>query len=97
MSCTKHFLGFRWEHHDWDRRVTHAENLTFRGTDMWSRKVPVPEVVCYTQYVCRSCGTVRDEGYCNCDQARGDACQIRLAWLAEHGAESQGANSPASS
>jgi hypothetical protein len=84
MGCRKHFLGLTWEKHDWDRRVALAENRTCTGTDMWSRKVPISEVICHTQHVCRTCGEVRDEGYCSCDQARGDACAIRLAWLAEH-------------
>jgi hypothetical protein len=22
MSCSKHFLGFNWEHHNWERQVT---------------------------------------------------------------------------
>lgn len=87
MGCTKHFLGLRWGRHDWDRRVTFAENHTFQGTDMWSRNVPVPEVVCYTQYVCRKCGETREEGYCNCDQQKADGCAIRLAWMSEQQAQ----------
>ncbi|MEZ5320096.1 MAG: hypothetical protein R2752_22030 [Vicinamibacterales bacterium] len=81
MNCTRHFLAFHWNHHAWNRRVTHTTSHTVRGTDMWSRAIPVDEVICTTQYVCRICGAVRDAGQCGCDQAVADACAGRLALL----------------
>jgi hypothetical protein len=83
MSCIKHFLAFRWERHAWDRRVTHTENLVFNGTDQWGRAIPVDQVMCHTEYVCRACGAVRDGGDCGCEPARATACDVRLAWLAK--------------
>jgi len=83
MSCTKHVLGIEFERHAWERRVTHAENWSARGTDMWSRAVPVEQTLCQIQFVCRDCGAVREGGDCTCDRERADACPPRLAWLAE--------------
>jgi len=89
MSCTRNFLVFRWERHKWHRRVTFTKHESFRGTDMWSRAVPVDEVVCRTEYVCTECGAVRRSAYCACDEAIGEECPARLAWLAESGAQEQ--------
>ena len=83
MSCIKHFLGFQWERHVWDRRVTRAENRSLPRRDMWGRAIGLEQALCHTQYVCRACGAVRDEGECFCEQAEADACAVRLAWLAE--------------
>lgn len=83
MSCAKHFMGIRWERHAWDRRVTLAEDRTSTKSDMWGRSIPVPQVLCHTQHVCRDCGAVRDGGDCFCEQAEADICAIRLAWLAK--------------
>jgi hypothetical protein len=90
MSCSKHFMSFQWERHAWERRVAHTERQTGHTTDMWGcRVVPVEYVSCHAQYVCRDCGAVRDGEECGCDKARGDACAVRLACLAEvHGQES---------
>ena len=89
MSCTKQFLGFRWERHAWTRRVTLAEDRTDRTTDMWSRAVPAEHVICHIQHVCSACGAVRDAGECSCDLARAERCPPRLAFLAEQRAREQ--------
>ena len=94
MSCIKHFLGFRWERHTWDREVTHTEDWSARATDMWSRAVPVDEVICHIKYVCRACGAVRDGGECVCEEARGAVCPARLAYLAELRSKEHGAQAP---
>ena len=84
MTCVKHFMGVRWEQHDWERRVTHAEDRVLPRTNMWGRPVGLEQALCHTQYVCRDCGATRDDGDCFCEQARADQCAIRLAWLASH-------------
>jgi hypothetical protein len=81
MSCKKHFLTFQWERHGWTRRVTHTDDRTGGGTDMWSRTIPVEYVTCHVEYVCRNCGAVRDGGECRCDRAKAEACAVRLACL----------------
>jgi hypothetical protein len=91
MRCTRHFLWFRWERHSWDRRVTLTKDWTARGTDMWSRAIPVEQVMCHTQYVCRHCGVVRDGTECGCDTAVAEKCAVRLALLAEARDQEQGA------
>ncbi|HKW03580.1 MAG TPA: hypothetical protein VJN96_27385 [Vicinamibacterales bacterium] len=83
MSCVKHFLGIRWERHTWDRRVTLARDQSSPQTDMWGRSFLVPVALCHTEYVCRRCGAIKDDGDCFCEKAEADACAIRLAWLAE--------------
>jgi hypothetical protein len=83
MSCRKHFLMFHWDRHDWERRVVQAEDVAGHETDQWSRVVPHAYVNCHVQYVCRSCGTVRDGEDCDCDKERADSCPARLAYLAE--------------
>lgn len=83
MSCTKHVLAFQWERHAWQRRVTLTENWTADGTDMWGRTVPIDQVFCHTEHVCRHCGEVRDDGDCGCDAEVGATCAVRLAALAE--------------
>ncbi len=81
MSCRKHLLMFEWDQHAWTRLVTQTEDWTARGTDIWSRAVPVDCATCHIQYVCRHCGAVRDGGACGCDRTRADACPPRLAYL----------------
>ena len=83
MNCARHFLGFHWEQHTWNRRVAGTKNWSARGTDMWSRAIPVDQVTCHTEYVCESCGTVRDGAECGCDKAIAEKCAVRLAMLAE--------------
>lgn len=83
MSCVTRILGFQIERHDWQRKVTHTESWTARGTDMWSQAIPVAQVACHTQYVCTACGAVRDGEECGCDKSYGDHCPPRLALLAE--------------
>ena len=92
MSCTRHFLAFQWERHDWNRRVTFTKHKSSRGTDMWSRTTPVDEVMCRTEYVCADCGAVRYSAYCACDEAVGEQCPARLAWLARNGGQGHDAH-----
>jgi hypothetical protein len=92
MSCSKHFLGFQWTRHAWQRRVTLSEPRMSRTTDQWGRVVPVEHVVCHAQYVCRTCGAVRDDGICGCDPAHAEHCAVRVAWLAEAREQPQGAH-----
>ena len=82
MSCTKHFAGFEWKHHDWSRRVTLSKSRTTPATNMWGRPAPIPDVICHAEYVCKNCGVVRDGEDCLCDQDRGDRCAVRLEWIA---------------
>lgn len=84
MSCERHFLSFRWEHHDWVRRVTATESHLSRQSDMWGRQVQGEYVTCHAEYVCRDCGKTRDGGECGCDKARGDECAVRLNYLEAH-------------
>ena len=81
-TCTKHLLGFTWQRHAWDRRVTNSELLDEPGTDQWGRCIELSNVLCHVQYVCRNCGEVRDGGECGCDRTRGEKCPARLASLA---------------
>ena len=78
MSCVKQFLGVQWDGHAWKRQVVHTEGRSFHQTDMWSRVVPFEGITCHAQYVCGTCGEVRDEGDCNCDRADGEKCAVRL-------------------
>jgi hypothetical protein len=93
MSCTRRFLFFRWDRHAWDRRVALTTDWSARGTDMWSRAIPVDQVLCHTQYVCRTCGAVRDGTECGCDKAVADKCAVRLALLAEARGQESGPRS----
>ena len=77
----KDLLPVGGEHHSWNRRVTHTEYRTARGTDMWGRTIPVDEVICHTQYVCQTCGAVKAEGECACDVEKGELCPPRLKLL----------------
>jgi hypothetical protein len=83
MSCTKHFLNLKWEHHHWRPRVTFTETLTHLETDMWARDVYRDHVRCHKQYVCEDCGAIREEASCLCDMKRADQCPPRLDWLEE--------------
>jgi hypothetical protein len=85
MSCSGTFLGLRWDHHKWTRRVTSAETVPTRETTMWGGVVNTSYVRCHTEYVCRECGTTRDGGVCVCDTARGASCTARLAWVGSAG------------
>ena len=83
MGCTKHFLGFHWEHHNWRPHVTFAEYAPTRDTNMWGRPVDSEFVRCHKEFVCQECGAVRDFGNCICDKAEGEQCPPRVAWLEE--------------
>ena len=83
MGCTKHFLTFQWERHNWERSVNHTARRSFREVDQWGRKVQANDVTCHAQYVCRDCGAVRDGEECSCDPERADTCAVRVALLAE--------------
>lgn len=85
MSCTKRILGFRWEHHDWRRRVSGFEILRGVETSMWGREVERDFVRCDTAEVCANCGAVRRASSCSCDFVRGEACPALLEWRAAHG------------
>ena len=83
MGCTKRFLMFKWERHDWHRRVTATERATYADTSMWGRPTSTPHVMCHAEYVCRNCGAVKDDGDCGCDAERGDRCPARVSLLEE--------------
>lgn len=83
MSCMKHFLNFRWEHHSWLRRVTGTETVPSRETTMWGGGTNTTYVRCHAEHVCRECGETREEGNCLCDRAVADHCPVRLAWIAQ--------------
>ena len=80
-SCTRHFLGFHWDHHEWRRQVSADEHLPTHDTNMWGRMVYGDYVRCFKQYVCERCGQTRGEVSCLCDTAHADQCAIRLAYL----------------
>ena len=86
MSCTKHFLNFKWEHHSWRRRVTSFETLTFKEPDMWARDVYRDYVRCDKEDVCEECGKIRHEVSCLCDMARAERCALRRECIAESAA-----------
>jgi len=77
VGCNHHWLA----RHHWKRRVTHTETGQFRETDQWGRATFNDHVVCHAEYVCQSCGAVRDEGECGCDRTRGNECPVRLEHL----------------
>ena len=85
MSCSKHLLGLRWEHHDWRRQVAQAESAEVQVTDMWGRRFDEGHIVCHTRYVCAECGKVVDGAECTCEPDRGECCAIRLEYLSTHG------------
>jgi len=87
MSCTKHFLGFTWERHAWQRRVAGADTRWFVETDKWGRQVTLDHVTCHIQYECAHCGAIRAGEECGCDLARAEVCPARLAYLAKQPAE----------
>jgi hypothetical protein len=96
MSCAKHVLNLRWEHHSWRRRVSSTQLVTTRGFDMWGRVVGYEHVLCQTHQVCTACGKIRDDGACLCGTAEGERCAIRLACLeARHGEAGQSGKVPA--
>lgn len=84
MSCTRHFLNFRWEHHSWRRRVSLAETLPSPETNMWGRPVNREFVRCQKQEVCEACGKTRGNESCICDTAHAERCAIRRAWINGH-------------
>lgn len=83
MSCTKHVLNWQWQHHAWRPRVTSSEILTSQETNMWTRVVYRDYVRCDKAWVCANCGTVGRQESCQCDMQAGDACALRLQWMAE--------------
>lgn len=84
MSCAKRFLFIRWEHHDWERRVSATEQHSSHHSDIWGGTVTSQHVTCHVEHVCRTCGKTRDGGECICDRDRADRCPARLAYV--HGA-----------
>ena len=82
MSCTRHFLGFHWDRHQWERRVVSTEYVPTQQANMWSRPVYGRSVLCNTEYVCTGCGATRRHEGCICDTERGETCPARLAFLA---------------
>jgi len=83
MSCTKHVLGFQWEHHSWRRRVSSFEIVTGPGSNMWARAVYQEYMRCDKEDVCEECGKIRRQVSCICDMERGERCKLRCASLAE--------------
>jgi hypothetical protein len=81
MSCTRHFLSFQWEHHSWRQRVSLAENVPSRETNMWGRPVNRENVRCHKLDVCEACGRTRRNEDCICDPAQAERCTIRRAWV----------------
>ena len=81
MACTKHFLNLEWEHHHWRKRVTFAEKLPARETNMWGRPVNAEFVHCVKHDVCDVCGKTREDINCLCDCEVGERCPIRLEWM----------------
>ena len=77
MNCTKHFLMFRWEQHNWRPGVSWADAYSSRGTNMWGRVVTQRYVVCQPQYRCSECGKERVGSCCTCDQERAVRCPRR--------------------
>lgn len=78
MSCTKHFLGFHWDHHTWIRQVTHTESRTIHETDQWGCSNEEAAAFCHVRYVCKECGAVREGEECRCEQERAEQCACRL-------------------
>jgi hypothetical protein len=90
MSCSKHFMGLRWERHAWERQVAHTASRTFREADIWGRVNPADHVTCHAQYVCRDCGAIRDGEECGCDSERAETCAVRMACLSGVGEHERG-------
>jgi len=85
MSCTREFLGFHWNRHQWERRVEGTEYVPTQQANMWSRPVYTTSVLCKTEYVCTDCGATKRHEGCICDAEEGEQCPARLAFLAsEH-------------
>jgi hypothetical protein len=81
MTCDRHLLSLRWEHHDWVRVVAAAEDRSAPDYDMWGRPVFNEHVTCHIKYTCRQCGATRAGEDCTCDKRRGDHCAARLRFL----------------
>jgi hypothetical protein len=81
MSCATRFFGIPMGRHHWRREVVHTEIITAQEPDMWARTVYRDYVRCDTRKVCATCGAIKHERSCLCDQSRGDACTIRLELL----------------
>jgi hypothetical protein len=82
MNCTRHFLFLKWDHHDWHRSVSWADNYVSRETDMWGRTTARKYVTCQKQSFCSRCGATKDEAYCGCDKAHADQCPLYREWVA---------------
>jgi hypothetical protein len=82
MSCTRSFLGLRWEHHDWRRRVSGYEIRRGVEGTIWGREVERDFVRCDTEEVCADCGAVRHQANCTCDFERGETCPPLVEWRA---------------
>jgi hypothetical protein len=70
---------FRWDRHDWVRRVSATATHEMGAADMWGRAITHEHVTCHAEYVCASCGTVKAGEECGCDLARAEQCAVRLA------------------
>ncbi len=81
MNCDRHLFNLRWEHHDWVRRVTAAEDRSAPGYDMWGRPIFTEHVTCHIRYACRRCGVTRAGEDCTCDMTRAARCAARLRLL----------------
>ena len=81
MSCTRSFMGFHWNHHQWKRRVVSTEYLPTLQANMWSRPVYSTSVGCNTAYVCTDCGATKRHEGCICDTEEGERCPARLVFL----------------
>ena len=83
MSCTKHFLGWQWEHHRWRKHVTSAENAPQHETNMWGRPINGEFTHCIKHDVCEVCGKTRQDINCLCDCDVAEHCEIRREWISQ--------------
>jgi len=81
MSCTREFMGFHWDSHQWERRVVGTRCVPTQEVNMWSRPVQGTSVLCNTEYVCPDCGATKRHEGCICDAEEGEQCPARLAFL----------------
>lgn len=82
MSCTRDFMGFHWDHHQWERRVVGTSSVPAQEVNMWGRPVYRTSVLCHTQYACSGCGATKRHEGCICDTGEGEQCPARLTFLA---------------
>lgn len=88
MSCTREFMGFHWDHHQWERRVVGTRSDPTQEVNMWGQPVYGTSVLCHTEYVCSDCGATKRQEGCICDTEEGEQCPARLTFLeSEHHAQ----------